>query len=179
MKQVKIREAVGVFDDQKKLDKAISELESTSFPRHDISVLGTQKEIEEKFGTEDVSVEWLEDNPEAPRNISIRPEEKTIGAAALVGVPAYFGGCAGLLAANPAPNLELLAAVAAGSLAGALLGGVVLFFIRQRLHKRADKQIRKGGLLLWVRTPDSKREEKAKSILSKHGARHVHVHSTI
>lgn len=33
-----------------------------------------------------------------------------------------------------------------------------------------------GGLLLWVRTPDAAREEKARAILAKHGGRDVHVH---
>lgn len=177
MTQAQIREAVGIFDNQVNLDKAVSELEATEFPRHDISVLGTQSEVKEKFGSRTISPDKVENDMEAPRNISVRPEEKTIGGSVLVAVPAYLGGCAGLLAVNPASNFVMLVAVAVGSGLGVLLGATALMVIRQHLRKRIDKQIRKGGLLLWVKTLDAKREEKAKNILRKHGARHVHINS--
>jgi len=44
-----IREAVGVFDNPEKVDAAIADLEGTAFPRHDISVLGSKKEVREKL----------------------------------------------------------------------------------------------------------------------------------
>jgi len=176
MTQVTTREAVGVFDDLEKLDKAVSELEISKFARHDISVLGNKEKVEERFGQKNVKPEWLEDNPNAPRGISVRPEEKTIGASVMVGVPAYIGGCIAAIAVNPAPHLVLLGAVASGSVLGALIGGAIVFFLNQKITKRINRQIQKGGLLLWVRTPGPQREKIALDILRKHGARHVHLH---
>lgn len=172
-----IREAVGVFDDLSNMDKAIAELEGTAFPRHDISVLGDKDKLKERFGSRYVDTAWVEDNPYAPRKAPVRPEERTIGATLLIALPAYLFGCAGLLMVNPASSLVMLSAVALGSIVGAALGAVGVMFLRARMEKAVDAQVRSGGLVLWVRTPGPKREEKAKNIMSKHGARHVHAHN--
>ena len=174
-----MREAVGVFDNIEQLDKAIAELETTAFPRQDISVLGNKNKVEEKFGSDTVKPEWVEDNPATPRGISIRPEEKTIGATVLIGVPAYFGGCIGALIVNPATNLILLGAVALGSLIGAGIGYAAFLGLKQRHNRAIKRQIDKGGLLLWVRTPGPHREVKAKDILRRYGAKHVHIHNIV
>ena len=120
-----IRETVGVFNDVEMIDKAINELESTNFPRHDISVIANRKEVRKEFGQGSVAPELLEDNPKAPRGVHVRPEERTIGAGVIIGVPAYVTGCVAALLVNPASGPVLLGAVALGSLVGAALGGGV------------------------------------------------------
>jgi len=176
MAQEKTREAVAIFHDTDKLDAAVDELETSEFARHDISVLGNKEKVEERFGKDAVKPEWLEDNPNAPRGISIRPEERTIAASVMVGVPAYIGGCAGALAVNPASNIMLLGAVAVGSIIGALVGGAGVYAINNKITKRINRQISKGGLLLWVQTPDPEKEKTALDILRKQGGQHVHIH---
>ncbi len=171
-----IREAVGVFDNPEKVDAAIADLEGTAFPRHDISVLGSKKEVQEKFGSEAIKVEWLEDHPDSPRGIWVRPEEKTIGATAFIGALAYLSGCAAAILARDSSILMLLLAITGGSLAGAAVAGIIVFMIGYKMADKVHTQIKKGGLLLWVRTPDSSREKIAKDIFRKHGARHVHIH---
>lgn len=177
MATTRTREAVGIFDNQAKLDSAVAELELSEFAHHDISVLGDQDTLEERFGSDTVKPERLEDNPEAPRGTYVHPEEKTIGASVVVGIPAYIAGCIAALMVNPATHFALLGAVTTGSLFGALLGGAVVYFMKQRMQSRATRQIKKGGLLLWVRTPNSTKEKRALDILRRHGGRHVHVHS--
>jgi hypothetical protein len=177
MEQETIREAVGVFNDKQQLDQAIAELEVTAFPRHDISVLGPDKDVKEKYGLEEVSAEFLEDNADAPRGVSIRPEEKTIGAGVMVGACAYLAGCAVALASQPASTMGLLLAITGGSLAGAAVGMILVFLIGSKLRSGIDKQLRNGGLLLWVRTPTIQREKIAQEILRKHGGHDVHIHS--
>jgi hypothetical protein len=39
-----------------------------------------------------------------------------------------------------------------------------------------EKHLERGGLLLWVRTRDSKHEERAQYILTSSGAEDVHTH---
>lgn len=172
-----VRETVGVFDTQAALEQAVSELESTAFPRHDISTQAAPREMKAALGAEAVDAALLEDNPRAPRRAPARPEEKTIGSAALVCVPAYLVGCAAMLLVNPASSWALLGAVAGGSLIGAGLGALAFGLIKAWIDKNAHKQLRKGGLLLWVRTPKPEQEQVAMDILAKHGAKHIHVHS--
>lgn len=171
-----VREAVGVFDAPDKLDAAVADLEGTSFSRMDISVLGSTQEMEEKYGSS-FRTEWLEDNSDAPRDILIRPEEKVIGASFIIGCCAYTAGCVIAIGAKTASTFVFLMAIAGGSIGGALIGAVIVSFIASKLSNKVAQQLRKGGLLLWVRTLDPQKEKIAQDILTKHGARHVHIHS--
>ncbi len=174
--QETIREAVGVFHDPQALDAAIAELEVTAFPRQDISVLDSDKRTQEKYGIESYRARWMEDNPDTPRGVRISPEEKTIGASFVIGAVAYFSGCLAAILAKDSSTLFLLEAIASGSLAGAALGSIFVLVIGGKLMRGAQRQLRKGGFLLWVRTPDLRREKIAQDILRRHGGDHVHVH---
>ena len=55
-----------------------------------------------------------------------------------------------------------------GALLGKLYGQGQENFIREQLDR--------GGVLLWVRTPDPEAERKACDILGRHAAHDVHVH---
>lgn len=176
MTNLKIREAVGVFENQKDLDEAIAELESTAFPRQDISVLGGTGKIEKKGGRS-VSSQALEDDASAPRAISIRPEEKTIGAAVIIGGCAYAAGSVAAFMIGSESAAGLATALTLGSLAGGLAGAIIVLAIAWRMNNRIKKRISRGGLLLWVRTEGKKSEDLAQKILSKHGAKDIHIHS--
>ena len=172
-----MREAVSVFNDQENLDAAIAELEVTAFSRQDISVLGPSKDVAMEYGSDTVNPSWLEDSPDAPRGISIRPEEKRVGAGFIIGVSAYAFGCVAALSASASSSIGLLAAITGGSLLGGAVGFIVMLAIGSRMCNRAERQVSKGGLLFWVRTPDTQRERIACDILRKHGGKHIHIHS--
>jgi hypothetical protein len=172
-----VREAVGLFDNIASLQDAVRELENTAFPRHDISVLGNRRNIEEKFGTASVHPVVVEGNAEAPRQSPVRPEEQGVGTGALVGGAAYVGAVAAAIAAGGVSIPATLAAVALGGGGGALAGGVVAKILGDHYKHEIEEQVEKGGLLLWVRTPDKQRESLACTIMQAHGARYVKVHT--
>lgn len=173
------REAVGLFEDIEDLQEAVRELEGTAFPRDAISVLGTRREIEEKFGETAVNPDIAEDDPDSPRQPPIRPEEEVIGAGALIGCSAYVGGVAFVMIAPPLSIAGTAVAVLLGACGGAALGVVLVKIIREHMNKNIAAQVDKGGLLLWVKTPDPERENIACEILQHHGAKHVKVHDII
>jgi hypothetical protein len=175
--QEAIREAVGLFDNISSLQDAVRALENTAFPRQDISVLGNRKDIEEKFGSKAVSPAVAEDNPEAPRQSPVRTEEQVIGAGALVGSAAYIGAVAAAIAAGAVSVPATIAAVALGGGSGALAGGILAKVMGDHYTQEIKEQVDKGGLLLWVRTPDEEREHIACDIMQAHGAKHVKVHT--
>jgi hypothetical protein len=177
-KSIQHKEAVGVFNNKQDLDKAIADLEAAMFPRHDISVIGSKAKMEERFGSESVPPELLEDNPRAPKEASIRPEEKTIASAVLIGVPAYIAGCLAGVLVNPASPVVLISAVTFGSVVGAAIGGCFWYGIKVYMDNRVQEQLDKGGLVLWVKTSEPEQEEKAKVIMKDHGARDVHFHAS-
>jgi len=174
--QQTIREAVGVFDNRKMLYSAIAELENTAFPRHDISILGGDHEMKKKYGVHAVDPLIAEDNPDAPRIAPIRPEEKALGAAIIIGGTAYFTGCAAAIVSASTSKWGVLAAITVGSLFGAVVGGIVALIIGIWMNRRIKNQIRQGGVVLWVRTPGPNRERLAREILRKHGGKDVHIH---
>jgi hypothetical protein len=172
-----IREAVGVFKNSADLEAAITELEATAFPRQDITILGDSKDIESTYGSRTVHPDLVKDNPHAPRMAPLRTEEKAVGTGVIIGIPAYFCGCVAALVVNPAPGLVLLSAVTGGSLFGALIGGGLAWLAKNSMENRTKEQIRKGGLVLWVRTPSPNFEKEAQDIMHKHGADDVHIHT--
>jgi hypothetical protein len=177
MERTTIREAVGIFDNIPALNAAVEELESTAFPRHDISVLGSRKDVEEEFGSAPVNADYLKDNPAAPRAILVRPEEKVIGASAMIGGGIYAGAVTGALLAGPLSIASTLAMIVPGAVFGGMLGAAAAWLLEGRYNKYLETQIKKGGLLLWVHTPNRASEKLAQDILHKHGGRRVHIHN--
>lgn len=174
-----LREAVGLFSSEHDLQEAIRELEGTSFGRQDMSILGGRADLENVFGVPVVNPEDVEDRGDVPRATPVRTEERNIGATALVGAGMYVGVMAMALAAAPLTVPAAAAAVAIGGGGGALLGGGILKLLESSFAKTVHDQLRSGGLLLWVHTPDKAKEDLACQILRRHGATHVKIHEVI
>ncbi len=170
------REAMGVFSNPDQMQEAIRELESTAFPRDSISILGHRHTLEDRFGHGIADSDFVEDDPNAPREAPVRPEEQVIGASALVCCAAYIGVVSAGLAIGAASLPVTFMAIALGGGSGAALGGLLLSRIKYKYEQHIQEQLSDGGLLLWVRTPDAEREELACEILARHGAAHVRVH---
>lgn len=170
------RECVGLFASAEDLQNAIRELEGTAFPRQDISVMASRTELMDVFGVKTIDPHIVMDTSEAPRQAPARPEEKTIGAAAMVGVPAYVGAMAAALAAGAVAFPAVVGAAVIGGLGGGTLGAILTKLLGDRDTRHYEEQIEKGGLLLWVRTPDRAREEIAVEIMRGNHANEVHVH---
>lgn len=173
---VSVREAVGVFADDEHLQAAIDELEMEEFARQDISVLGSKMEMERTYDKANRNPYNLEDDPRAPRGVHVMPEEQSLAEASLVGAGiiftvVFFGPVMGANGALSAGMGVLLLLAAIGGVVGYGLARALRSY-RQRHYK---KQLRKGGLLLWVNTPTRAMERKAQQILAKHGARDVHI----
>lgn len=173
------REAVGLFMSPQDLQDAIRDLEGTAFPRQDISVMGNRSELLKVFGAKTVDPEFAMNNSDTPRQAPSRPEEQTIGVAAMIGGSAYVGAMALALAAGAVTFPAIIAAAALGGLGGGTVGAVLTKLMGKRYNRHIEEQIEKGGLLLWVRTPDEYKEEMAKRIMIARGGYDVHVHDII
>ncbi len=171
-----VREAVGLFMSTDDLQNAIRDLEGTSFPRQDISVMGNRSELLKVFGAKTVNPEFAMDNSDTPRQAPSRPEEQTIGVAAMIGGTAYVGARAMALAAGAVTFPAIRAAAAIGGIGGGTIGAVLTKIMGSRYNRHMEEQVEKGGLLLWVRTPDQYKEEIAQRIMIARGGYDVHVH---
>ena len=60
--------------------------------------------------------------------------------------------------------------------AGGLIGSTLAKMLDRHHADQLGAQLEKGGLLLWVRTPDDEQERKAVKILKRHSADDIHLH---
>jgi len=173
------KEVVGLFSNTKDLQDAIRDLEGTAFPRQDISVMGSRGELEEIFGAKAVNPHYAMDNSDTPRQAPARPEEKTIGSAALVGGAGYVGAMAAALAAGAVAFPAIVTVAVIGGVSGASLGAILNKVLGDLGTRHVQEQLEQGGLLLWVRTPDPIKESLAKQLMENRHATHVHVHEIV
>ncbi|MDB5491390.1 MAG: hypothetical protein JWO78_1239 [Micavibrio sp.] len=171
---VNVREAVGVFSDMEALNQALVEIDHR-FPRHAVSVLGSRTEIEEQFGEKTVSPDRADSDATTPHEAPLRPEEKALARAALIGGGAYVGAVALAIAAGAVALPVTIMAAAIGGGGGAAFGAILGKVLGDHYHQDIEEQIAKGGLLLWINTPAMEDEQDACDILHRHGATHVKV----
>jgi hypothetical protein len=171
-------EAVAVFDDAQSFQAAIDDLLSSGFDIADINVLAHEDAVRTKLGRAYKSTTEFMDDPDAPR-IGYVPEE-TIGDAegAVIGAGIYVPAIVGSLAVAATGGTLLgafaIAAIAGG--AGGLVGAALARFIGHEHAKHLDQHLHHGGLLLWVRTRDTRHANAALDILRHHSAHDVHLH---
>jgi hypothetical protein len=170
-----VSEAVAVFHDVSDLDAAVEELRAAGFGKDDISLLATEHAVSRKLGHRYERVEELEDDPAAPR-VAYRTraalgdsEDRLIGS--LIYLPTVVA--AGTVVASAG---VVAAAVTGTALAGALIGTVLAHWLGKSHAEHLQEQLDRGGLLLWVRTPDAEARRRALDILTRHSAHDVHVH---
>jgi len=174
-----IREAAAVFDSATELQSAADALLEAGFTRDDLSVLGSEKAIREKFGADIPSVTDLADSPDTPRGTFVSSDARAEGLAAAAGIPVYIGGAGA--AAIAALEGATIIATAGAALGVGLAAGALGLYAAHRMEKRHTDQIEKhlkdGGLILWVRTDDKPREVEALEVLRKSGAHDIRVHT--
>jgi outer membrane lipoprotein SlyB len=174
-----LREAVGVFHKVEDLQAAIDELLSSGFDRAELSLLASEQAIEAKLGGVSFRNADLEDDASIPRGVYVSPEAVSAAEGGLVGGLAYVGGVAsaGIIALAGGPlTAIILGAVLVGA-AGGLLGTGLAELVGHRRAAYFQEQLDRGGLLLWVRTWDKSREQRAVEILVRHAGEDVHVHT--
>jgi hypothetical protein len=179
MGDTQTREAVGLFHDEKTLEGAVDELLINGFNHADLSLLAADQAIEARLGHKFERVADLEDDPHVAFQAFIDSDSRTEGKGVLIGGLFYVGAvaAAGMVVASGGAVAALILGVAAGGGAGGLVGVLLGRFLEKHHAHALQQHLDKGGLLLWVHTPDEEHERKALDILRRAGAEDAHVHS--
>jgi hypothetical protein len=172
-----IREAVGIFHRNEQLQAAIDELLSSGFHRADLGLLASTAAVEEKLGDQFIA-DVIADDSKVPRSAYVSPEAIGDAQGGMVGALVYIGAVAsiGAVITSGGTLATIVTAAIAGGGAGGLLGSVLAKWLGDHHANYLQEQIERGGLLLWVRTPNASHEERAVEILKRHSGRQVHVH---
>ena len=179
MGDTQTREAVGLFHDEKTLEDAVDELLINGFNHADLSLLAADRAIEARLGHKFERVADLEDDPHVAFQAFVDRDSRTEGKGVLIGGLFYVGAvaAAGMVVASGGAVAALILGVAAGGGAGGLIGVLLGRFLDKHHAHALQEHLDKGGLLLWVHTPDEAHERKALEILRRAGAEDAHVHS--
>lgn len=173
-----VTEAVGLFHNPEELQAAADALMTHGFNYFDLSVLASEKTVQERLGHYVKSVRELEDAPDAPTTAFVPKETEGDAAGGIIGLFMYIPAVVGT-AAVVASGGTLAAAIAATVIGGGVgggIGGIISRWMEHRLAQQIEEHLEKGGLLLWVRTWDKNHEETATRILKENGAEDVHIH---
>jgi len=174
-----IREAVGVFASENDLQAAIDELLSSGFHRAELSLLASEEVGNEKLGSGFANARAVEDDPVVSRTSYVSPEAIGDAQGGIVSGLVYAGATAAagtVLISGGAIASALVAATLAGG-AGGVVGALLAKWLGDNHAQYLQTQVDHGGLLLWVRTRDTKAEERATDILKRHSSRDVHLHT--
>jgi hypothetical protein len=176
---VKIREAVGVFQSASDMEGAVEDLEENGFDRAEISFLASEETVRQKLGHRFYDAKSLEDNPKVPRTAFVSTESIGDAEGALMGGLMYVGAlaAAGAVVASGGSFGAVLAATAAGGGSGGLIGSILAGFVGKHHGDHLQHQLERGGLLVWVRTRDQGHEQRAVEILKRNNAMDVHLHT--
>jgi hypothetical protein len=174
-----LREAVGIFSNESDLQAAIDELLSSGFHRAELSLLAGEDAVNEKLGGIYASPRAIADDTTVPRAAYVSPEAIGDAQGGIVAALVYAGATVAAGAVVFSGGTILASAVAATLVGGVggLVGAILAKWLGDNHADYLQRQIDHGGLLLWVRTRDSKAEERALGILKRHSSRDVHVHT--
>ena len=179
MGDTQTREAVGLFHDEATLQDAADELLINGFNHADLSLLAGHRAVEQRLGDMFERVADLEDKSDVAFQAFVDSDSRTEGKGVLVGGLFYVGAvaAAGMVVASGGTIAALILGVVAGGGAGGVIGAMLGRFLDQNHAHALQAYLDKGGLLLWVHTPDEAHERKALEILRRAGAEDAHVHS--
>jgi hypothetical protein len=173
-----IREAVGVFHDRDSFLRAVDDLLTAGFDRADLSLLASERAVEDKLGHAYKKVQELEDDAAVPRVAFVDDHSLTIGRTGIIGGLAYIGAvaAAGAVVASGGALAATIAAAAIAGGGGGAIGAIGARLLGRDRAKALKEQLERGGLLLWVRVRDDEAKRRASEILTSNGAEDVHVH---
>jgi hypothetical protein len=175
------REVVGVFPSSAALEAAVDELEQAGVTRSAISVLGADGKRSDRVQRLYESAEQIGDDPAAQQTAFVSSDSETEGKAVAVALPFTVGGFAGAWAVAAAGGAlaAAIGATLAGGAAGAAVGVLLLRAVARRHADNIHAQLARGGLVLWVSTPDAVAEQRALDTLRRCGGASVHAHDIV
>jgi hypothetical protein len=172
------REAVGLFHDEKALQRTVDELLIAGLDRAACSLLAGQRVVARRLGEGRHGAGELEDDERAPRIPYIGTDSRTEAKGVAIGGLAYVGAVAslGVVVSSGGTMAAALGAAAALGGVGGLLGAALATYLGRHHARYLQGQLDAGGLLLWVAVKDAAQEAQVLGLMRSNGAQDVHAH---
>src|SRR3546814_11078462 len=144
--------AVGIFHSSIGLQDAIDELLSSGFHRSELSLLASERAVEEKLGHRYSRVDVLADDPDVPRAAFVSTEAIGDAEGSIIGGLVYVGALAavGAVVATGGTLLAVIAGAALAGSAGGLIGSVLAKRLREHHAPTLHAQKRPEARRVWT-----------------------------
>ena len=172
-----IREVVAAFGEPEALQSAVADLQSHGFNRADITFMARES-LTGHLAQDYEATRQARDAPQARREAVTDETDVRQRRTRDISLAATLAGFAAAGFTIATGGTTLLAAGVTAAALGAV-GGAAALIGKARGKSQETflrEQLERGGILVWVRTPDTAAEERAQSILRPYSAHDVHVH---
>ena len=166
------RSVVAIFHDVAAFERALDELVKAGFDASAISILGSHQAIVDHFGKVPDPDE-LADATDTPRD-SLETESALHEAIDFITDTLAVISELGVAAAAYAVGGPVGVAAGAGNATDRTVDGLLSEFVDDSYHERFEKNVRDGGVICWVRTPDNDAVASASGVLTDTGGEHIH-----
>lgn len=161
-RMVKEIDVVAAFKTPEGASVAAERLEAAGFRRENIGLVMSE-DTQRRFVT-------VKDSNKAPEGAAIGGATGGILGAIIAGVAAAATVTIPGVGLITGPLVAALAGAGAGAAAGGIIGGLVGLGIPEREAKLYENVLKKGGVLVGVRTYDGEDEKRARAVLKDAGA---------
>ncbi len=173
MLKIKQYEVVGIFSSIEDLDQAVNELFIHGFDQSSLSVLANEELIRRQLKKNYKRIDELADDANVPRSAFYAEENFSIAQGAILGILIFIGVITAAAMVIMKGSSIFFASMVVGTI---IIISTLLATIVTKYHKKyLEQQLKKGGLLLWVRLRDKLLKNKVIWILKNNNARNVHL----
>lgn len=176
MSEEKIKEVVGVFDNNKNLQSTIFDLSALGFGRHKFSIIASPDSVKEQFQIENVDISLIEDNKNTPRTTNISPEDIGVAEGAIVGTSILAGAATAIITVGSLAISAVIPAALIGTSAGASIGTILAKKLGEKYDASIEEKIDAGGIILWVNVENDEEMDRAIKVFSNYNAKDIHTH---
>ena len=133
---------------------------------------------EVEFRKKSNKVDDLADDPHTARTAFYAEENISIAKGAVIGGLMYIGVImvTGLIIMGEGSVFSKIVMVALVAVSTTIIGVLLINMISNHREKHLKRQLKKGGLLLWVHLKDKSQKDMAIKVLQNNNARNAHLH---
>ncbi len=179
VQSVTVREVVGTFHNLEMLESMVVALTAAGFDKSEVDLMASREAVLKKLPAIYSDPIHLAEVAELPRRELVTRDEGATVTGVVFGTLIALAalGAAVPVVASGGALAAVIAATAAGGAAGAGIAKILRGSILNGVGAEAlERDLRAGGLVVFVRARDASAEERAQHIMRKSGGLNVHVH---
>ncbi|STX50802.1 Uncharacterised protein [Legionella busanensis] len=177
MDNVSTRKISAILSSEHRVERVFNKLTQTTVARHDITIQGNPSDLADKFGTQYLEPDRVQESKDAPKKEPYLADDFGWLKGFTFSIPMFIGLVIGLfiggdLRDNFTDNLIF-------GLIGAIIGGAVGYIISRLITHRREKahrtQANQGGFVIWVNITNENQIEEVMDVLKQYGATNIKI----